>query len=173
MSFTYGFYNSIDEDRVYDAIQFGSIFDGIISDGVFRTIGDKFSVTANGTNSTVLIGTGRFWFQHTWGLNDTPYSLTLPTVDASKARIDAIVIEVDHNDLVRATSLKVVKGTAASSPQKPSLTKAGKIYQYAIAYVTRRPLAIENPSIVKTADVEYVVGKSETPWVSSVVSVYS
>ena len=45
MSLTYGFYNSVDHDRVYDATQFGSIFDGVINDGVFQNIGDLFAVS--------------------------------------------------------------------------------------------------------------------------------
>ncbi len=36
MSVTFGFYNSVNGDRKYDAIQMSSIFDGIIRDGVFQ-----------------------------------------------------------------------------------------------------------------------------------------
>lgn len=43
--FTYGFYNSQDHDRVYDANDFSAIFNGIINDGVFMSVGDKFNVT--------------------------------------------------------------------------------------------------------------------------------
>lgn len=43
--FTYGFYNSNDKDRVYDAKDFSEIFNGIINDGVFMSVGDKFNVT--------------------------------------------------------------------------------------------------------------------------------
>ena len=45
MAVTYGFYNSSNGDRKYNAEQFGSIFDGIILDGVFELIGDHFAVT--------------------------------------------------------------------------------------------------------------------------------
>lgn len=172
MSFTYGFFNSIGDDRIYDAVQFGSMFDGIISDGVFRHIGDKFGVTANGVNSTVLLGTGKCWFNKTWGLNDSLYSIELPAAPAALPRIDAIVIEVNHNQNARTTLPRVVSGAANASPQRPVLTMAGGVYQYAVAYILRRPLAVESPSITNQADVTNVVGTVETPWVSSVITSY-
>ena len=39
MSVTYGFYNSINGDRKYNALEMSSIFDGIIVDGVYMSIG--------------------------------------------------------------------------------------------------------------------------------------
>ena len=40
MAFTYGFFNSLNGDRKYTAEQLSSIFDGLITDGVFDSIGD-------------------------------------------------------------------------------------------------------------------------------------
>ena len=44
MSVTYGFYNSINGDRKYNALEMSSIFDGIIVDGVYMSIGDALNV---------------------------------------------------------------------------------------------------------------------------------
>lgn len=44
MSVTYGFYNSIKGDRKYNALEMSSIFDGIIVDGVYMSIGDALNV---------------------------------------------------------------------------------------------------------------------------------
>ena len=57
MSVTCGFYNSLNGDRKYNAIQMGRIFDGLIGDGVFATVGNAFVVKAangNTVNKTVL-----------------------------------------------------------------------------------------------------------------------
>ena len=69
MSISYGFYNSINHDRKYNAEQISSIFDGIITDGVYHSIGNAFSVTP-GTDMSVNVASGRAWFNHTWTLND-------------------------------------------------------------------------------------------------------
>ena len=44
MSVTYGFYNSKNKDRRYDAIQMSSIFDGIIRDGILQHVGTAMMV---------------------------------------------------------------------------------------------------------------------------------
>ena len=47
MSVTYGFYNSKNQDRRYDAIQMSSIFDGIIRDGILQHVGTAMMVNAS------------------------------------------------------------------------------------------------------------------------------
>ena len=47
MAVTYGFYNSVSGDRKYDARQIASIFDGVILDGVYQSIGTALIVTAS------------------------------------------------------------------------------------------------------------------------------
>ena len=94
MSITYGFYNAQDHDRLYDAEQVSQIFDGLIGNGVYETIGDAFIVKANGGMS-VSVGTGRAWFDHTWTLNDAVYPVTLDNSQSIVKRIDAVVLEID------------------------------------------------------------------------------
>ena len=38
MAFSYGFFDSRNGDRKYDATEFSSIFDGIIKDGVYMDV---------------------------------------------------------------------------------------------------------------------------------------
>ena len=59
MALSCGFYNSLDHDRKYNAEQFGSIFDGVIHDGVYMNIGGTMMVKATGADMTVNIQTGR------------------------------------------------------------------------------------------------------------------
>ena len=80
MTVSYGFYNSVNGDRKYDAIQMSSIFDGVIGDGVYETIGDAMMVKAVSGNQ-VTVGTGRAWFNHTWTLNDALLPITMNSSD--------------------------------------------------------------------------------------------
>lgn len=165
MAVTSGFYNSVSGDRKYNALQMSSIFDGIIEDGVYSTIGDHFSVTA-GTGNTVIVGTGRAWFNHTWTLNDADYPVTLEPSEVVLNRYDAIVIEVNGSNAVRGNSIKVIKGTPGSSPSKPSLAKGdSNIWQHPLAYV----YVPAGSSSISQSNIEYVVGKSECPFVVAAV----
>lgn len=138
MAFTYGFYNSHDGDRTYSAKQFGSIFDGIINDGVFYFYGDvteekkqdeeyldenfHFKPYAY-SGMKIKVGPGRGWFKHTWVLNTTPYTITVPQSEVLLNRVDALVLEIDHRDDVRRTRLTVLKGPAENlEPTWPPTT---------------------------------------------------
>ena len=54
----YGFYNSVNGDRKYEAEDMGRLFDGIIQDGVFYSVGNRFRVEAAG-GMYITVGTGR------------------------------------------------------------------------------------------------------------------
>lgn len=164
MSLTYGFYNSIGGDRKYNALQMSSIFDGIIKDGVYMTIGDALAVKQS-SGMTVTIGEGRVWFNHTWTLNDSLYPITLDASDVLLNRIDAIVLEVNANTTVRANSFKIVKGTPASNPVKPSLIKSEMVNQYPLAYITIGKGVLS----ISQSNIENAIGTSACPYVTGVL----
>lgn len=165
MAVTYGFYNSSNGDRKYNAEQFGSIFDGIILDGIFELIGDHFAVTPVGGSLAVYVGTGRAWFNHTWTLNDSNFQVTLEASNLVLPRIDAIVLEV--NESTRTNSFKVVTGTAASSPQKPTLTNTQTVHQYALAYIT----VPYGATTISQANIENHIGTDDCPFVTGPLQV--
>lgn len=166
MSLTCGFYNSIKGDRKYNAIQHSSIFDGIILDGIFMTVGDSMMVTAsNPASMTVLIGEGRAWFNHTWSLNDAPYPIVIDASEAILDRIDAVVLEVNANTSSRINSFKVIKGTPASSPSKPTLAKGELLNQYPLAYI-RVP---KGATSISQSNITNAVGTSECPFVTGLL----
>lgn len=164
MALTYGFYNSRNGDRKYNAMTMSAIFDGIINDGVFQSIGTCFKPVPS-TGLSVNVGIGRAWFDHTWTYNDSPMNLTFIQSDMINARIDAIVLEVNSEDSVRANSIKVIVGTPAASPQKPKLTNTATVNQYPIAYVT----IPANATSIVDDNIEYVVGQSPCPFVTAIL----
>lgn len=159
MAVTYGFYNSVGGDRKYDATQMSALFDGIITDGVFSTVGEALIVRPNTTpNKTVTVGDGRAWFDHTWTNSDTDLVLTVSNAHSSLPRIDLVILEV--NKTTRVNSIKMLNGTANSNPQRPALTKNANVTQYALAqiYLPAGDTAI-------TADqITNLVGTAETPF---------
>ena len=170
MGLTYGFYNSVDHDRVYDATQFGSIFDGVINDGVFQNIGELFEVTPH-EGMEVFVGTGRAWFNGTWTLNDTKYNLELSPSHPVFSRIDAVVLEVNQESATRANSIKIVEGDMSSTPQRPTLVDDEFVHQHPLAYITIQPNATE----ITEADIQNVIGVEEEgcPFVTGILEVNS
>lgn len=162
MSVTYGFYNSLNGDRKYNSLQIAQIFDGIIYDGVFISIGDRLTVAEN-EGMTVVVKPGRAWFDHTWTLNDADYPITAEASNLLLPRIDAVILEI--NETNRENNIKFLTGTAASSPQKPTLTNSADIHQYALAYVTIPAGSTE----ITRSQIENAVGTSGTPYATGVM----
>lgn len=164
MAVTYGFYNSLNKDRVYNAEQMSSIFNGIITDGVFASIGGSLMPIV-GTGMQVVVKTGKCWFNGTWTQNDAPLPLDIPAADVSLTRIDAVIVEINSAISTRANAIKVVKGTPSANPEKPSLANTETLHQYALGYVT-----VSAGATSITADkIEINVGKATCPFITSVL----
>ena len=164
MSVTYGFYNSVNGDRKYDATQISSIFDGIVTDGVFMSIGTSLRVKA-ASGMTVNVGIGRAWFNHTWTYNDALLPLTLDASDALNSRIDSVILEVNSGESVRANSIKILKGTPASSPKEPSLTSSVTLHQYRLANI----LVKAGVSSINQSNITDLIGSSSTPYITGIL----
>lgn len=162
---TSGFYNSVNHDRRYSSTQFGSIFDGIVRDGVFMSIGDHLNVTASGNGMMILVGTGRAWFDHTWTLNDALLPLTVPQSEILMNRIDAVVLETNSTFPVRLNNIKIVKGSPSSNPSRPVLTKTEQIHQYPLAYIQVNA----GVTSIRQANITNMIGTSETPFVTGIL----
>lgn len=165
MSFTYGFYNSIEHDRLYDAIQVSKIFDGIIVDGVYNTVGDAFIVQASEEPDMVVVGPGRAWFNHTWNENDGYLDLELDAAETVLDRIDMIAIDVDERVQKRKNDILIIKGTPSSNPQKPTPIHELEHNQYPLAYVRR----VASTAVITQSKIENTVGSSACPFVTGVL----
>lgn len=163
MAVTSGFFNSSNGDRRYTAEQFSALIDNLIADGVFATVGTAFSVEASG--SAINIGVGRAWFNSVWVYNDASLPLAVLSSEQLQNRIDAVVIEINHTDSVRAGSIKMVRGTPANTPTNPTLVNTESVHQYPLAYIYRPA----GQSEVLAEDITNMIGTSACPFVTGIL----
>lgn len=182
MSVTSGFFNSLNHDRLYDATQMSQIFDGIIRDGVYESIGTCFAVNADGS-LYVTVGVGRAWFNHTWIYNDAILPLALTEEYAPEVltnRYDAIVLDIDSSPEVRADSIIIVKGTpsaeidfrnyvAGTVPESITLINEENHHQYPIAIIERPA----SQTVIKGSEIHNMVGTDYCPFVTGILEVLS
>lgn len=168
MSVSSGFFNSLNGDRKYNAAQMSAIFDGLIIDGVFASIGTAFAVKAAG-GLTVNIGVGKAWFNHTWTVNDSILPMTAPEAEVLLDRIDAVVLEVNGMESVRDNTIKFVKGNPSSAPSRPTLTNEGNVHQYPLCYIYRK----YGTAVINQADITPMVGTESTPFVTGILQTIS
>lgn len=161
---TSGFFNSLNHDRLYDADQFSSLFDGILRDGIFMSIGNGFQVNAL-SDMIVTVGVGRAWFNRTWTFNDALLDVFIPQSEILLNRIDAIVLDINKQEFTRKNDIIVVKGTPSQNPQRPNLLKVEGHWQYPLAYVEVGAGVTE----IFQRNITQMVGTSATPWVTGIL----
>lgn len=168
MSVSSGFFNSLNGDRKYNAAQMSAIFDGLIIDGVFASIGTAFAVKAAG-GLTVNVGVGKAWFDRTWTVNDSILPMTAPEAEVLLDRIDAVVLEVNGMESVRENTIKFVKGNPSIAPSRPTLTNEGNVHQYPLCYIYRK----YGTAVINQADITPMVGTESTPFVTGILQTIS
>ena len=183
-----GFFNASESsgrrDRVYSADDFGAIFDGIISDGIFKKYPDSaydpetgiwspFKVVPSDNPSIghleLIVKPGRAWFDKTWTLNDSDETVELNSRDAQLNRIDGIYIKVDKD--ARQNSIYVSTGDEAIAPSLKKPTDIpGHVTHYLIAtvYVSAN---INVDTQIEEKDITNLIGQDGgAPYVESNVT---
>lgn len=165
-SVTCGFYNSLNGDRKHDALAMSSIFDGVIADGVFATVGDGLQVVA-GTDNTVIVKPGKCWFNHTFTNNDADLPVVCDDSEILQGmnRIDAIVVEIDGTEAVRDNSIVFKKGVPASSPVRPSMEHTELKNEYPLCYIYRSAESKE----ITNGNITSAIGTADTPYVTGLI----
>ena len=129
-----GFFNAVNNDRVYNAELMSGIFEGLITNGVYASVGNKLAVSPSG-GMGISIGTGRGWFAKHWVNNNSPYQLTLEASDVVLNRYCAVCVRVDTSDAVRSAVPYLKYSDYATTPVKPTMTRSETVNEYCLAYV--------------------------------------
>ena len=155
MAITYGVFNSVDGDRKYNAEQMSTYFDGLVSDGIFQSVGKKFSVTA-GAGLTVNVDTGRALIECHWLKNDNVLTISLDSADVQNDRKDLIVIKLDYS--ARTMGIEYISG--AESVKNTETVK----------YLTLARITIPaGATAITQANIKDYRGSALCPWVTGLV----
>jgi hypothetical protein len=164
MPVTYGFYDSVAGDRRYNASQMSKLFEGIITDGVFQYVGGGLVVSAN-TGMNINVASGRAWLINTWINNDGTLPLTVLASEATLNRIDSVVIEANSGSGVRENSIKIIKGTPASSPVAPTLSNTATLKQLSLADI----YVGAGVSSINAGNITNKIGTTQTPFITGII----
>lgn len=155
-------------DRAIDSKIYAKMINQKFKNGVFPDAQDEFEVTA-GTGLKVIVKKGSAMIQGRFSLEDeNETELTLDAADTTYARIDRIILRMDDNLATRNITLMVLKGTAASTPVAPTLTRTQNVYDISLAKVTIQATAI---SINSDNIIDERSDASVCGWVSSVTGI--
>ncbi len=157
-----GFYDSVSGDRTYNADDMTNVLNGLVTPGVYKGVLNEFAFALGTTFRNVTVGTGRAFFNNRWVYNDGAVTLTLDAPNTSLPRIDSVFLVVDRTTGVRSATFKIVTGTPASTPVRPTITNTTTMQAFRIADV---PISANQTSWGSTAATRYI-GTPDFPYAS-------
>ena len=161
MAITSGFFNSVNQDRLYNADQMSEYYLGIISDGVLANYAGALQVNA-GTGLAVNVATGRAFKDSRWFDSDAVEILPLTAAHVTLNRYTAVCVHLDYS--ARLMELTTIDGTPATTPTKPIIsdTETDKYLILAYVYVAAGATTITQANITdnraNTTQCGYVTG---------------
>lgn len=132
MAITYGYFNSLNGDRTYNADQMSEYFDGLVSDGVYEDVGGGLQVLA-GSGMTVNVQPGRGIINCKWLKNSAVFPVDITQSHVTLNRYTAVVMRLDYVN--RLMTITTKDGTPASSPVKPAMQDDASAKELCLAYV--------------------------------------
>lgn len=131
------FFNAVESggeyDRVYNAEDFTAYLENLVGNGVFPNPSTQLQVRA-GTDMNVIVGAGHGWINGHKMVNTADLTLAIDSSDVLLNRIDDIIFYVDYS--TREMGVEVKKGTSASTPTAPSLTRTTTRYEMCLAQIS-------------------------------------
>ena len=124
------FFNSVNGDRKYNAEDYANYFNKFIGNGVFPNPSSNLQVVSNMDN-TIKIRKGSAWINGYMYQNTTDLNKPIATADGSLNRIDRVVLRYDK--LKRNITVEIKKGSPATNPKAPGITRGIDIYELVLA----------------------------------------
>ncbi len=140
----YGFFNDVNDDRIYFSDDFARYFRKYFTNGVFN---NELKVTAN-NDMTITVEAGDANIEGYRYTNTEDLIKTIDNADGTLSRIDNVVLRLDLTN--RLISILVVKGSFAASPEAPALVRNTTTYDLRLAKITISPGATS----IAQADIE-------------------
>lgn len=130
MAQKYGFFNSVNNDRVYDASDVARFLSKFFTNGVFN---NSLAVSSN-DNMTVSVATGNANINGYGYENTELLTLDIDEADSELGRIDSIIVRLDLTN--RQITTMVLTGLTATTPSQPTITRSGNIYDLRLANIS-------------------------------------
>lgn len=130
MAERYGFFNSVNGDRIYDAADVANYISRYFTNGIFN---NSMKVTAN-DNMTVTVATGSANINgYAYDLQDE-LTLDIGDSDQTLSRIDSVILRLDLTN--RKISTQIIEGNFATTPSQPAITRSNTIYDLRLANIS-------------------------------------
>lgn len=132
-----GFYNAVMvdglPDRTYNAEEVNDFLEGLVSkNGVFATVSTACQVVPS-AGLQFVVKAGKGMVDNHWFKIESDVTLEVEPADVVLNRIDSVIVK--HNNTDRKITLEIKKGTLATNPVAPTLTRTEDVYEICLANI--------------------------------------
>lgn len=133
MSTSYGFFNSMNGDRLYNADDVNTFLEGLVSPwGIYANVDDMLQVTA-GPGLSVNVGSGKASINHHWFRSTATENYALSVAHQILNRYDVVALRLDYTE--RSAGIVIIEGTPASTPSIPNVIRNDSYFDLRLANV--------------------------------------
>ena len=150
-------------DREYNAENMSDYLNLLVGSGVFPNPSTNLQVMVS-SGFNIVVKAGSAWINGKKMENTTDYSITLDGSDVLLNRIDRVIFYLDTQ--AREMGIDVIKGTPATNPVAPDLTRTATRQEYCLATVAinKQVSAISQANVTDTRADSTVCG-----WVAGLI----
>ena len=164
-----GFYNSINQDRLYNAEDMNRPYSRLISEGIFATRegtpSTDFQVLATDNGMNITVKKGEAMLAKKWIENPSDITITVSNNTGIVPRKDSIILQVDKKESGRIANVIYREGTASSNPVPPMISNNEDIVEMRIANI----YVVAGVSKIEQLAITDLRGSSECLWITSLI----
>lgn len=163
-----GFYDAVDNDRLYSADEMNMPYKRLVADGVYATPegtpSTDLQVMAN-SGMTIVVKAGNAIVGSKWVESAADIGIVVPGNTDISARIDSVIVQVNKNPSGRSGNIVYRTGTPGTDPQPPNINTESGIVELRLANITVTPGVTEITDSVITD----CRGSTDCPWVTALI----
>lgn len=164
-----GFFDSINDDRLYSAEDMNRPYKRIISNGVFATQqgtpSTDLQVLSASSGMKIIVKKGEGLFDNKWFENPNDINITVPANANILPRRDSVIVQVDKRQSGRVGNIVYRQGTPASNPLPPDIGTVANVIEYRVANIYVAPSATN----INQDAITDLRGSDECPWITSLI----
>lgn len=164
-----GFFNSINNDRLYSAEDMNRPYKRVITEGIFATPqgtpSTDFQVVSANNGMNIIVKAGEGLLGGKWFESPNDKVITVPANNNINARRDSVIIQIDNRQSGRVPNIVYREGTPSSNPMPPNLSTTDTIIEKRVAniYVAAGATNINQDAITDLR------GSDECSWITSLI----
>lgn len=162
-----GFFNSINEDRLYSAEQMNMPYKRLVANGVFATPqgtpSSDLQATSANDGMNILVAPGNALIGDKWFYNPATITITVPGNTGLVNRVDSVIAQMDKRTSGRVGNIVYRQGD--ESGNAPSINTDSDVAEFRLANVAVAPGATS----ISGSAITDMRGSADCPWVTSLI----